>query len=114
MRQHELVALRTPHALRALDYSPPTESNSSNCRRHRAERSEAAAVDRAGAQRLNGGQVLGRPVALVLGKTVAGIEPVKLAHEAVARHLRQDARAGNRVTARIAFHQRCVRESAWI
>ena len=68
-------------------------------------------MDRAGAQRLNGGQVLGRAVAFVLGKTVAGIEPVKLAHEAVARHLRQDARAGNGVAARIAFHQRRVREA---
>src|SRR5205809_7117042 len=48
---------------------------------HGAERGEAAAVNRTGAARLDGGVMLGRAIAIVLGETVARIKLVEFLHD---------------------------------
>src|SRR4051812_40575214 len=52
---------------------------------------KTSTMNRTRALRVDGGEMLRRAVAFVIGKTVAGIHLVEFHHQAVARHFREHA-----------------------
>src|SRR5262249_36835689 len=73
------------------------------------ERDEALAVERTGAVRVQGGQMIGGAVALVAGEAVFGELLVDLHHDPVARDLGDDRRGRHGGAAGVAVHQVLLR-----
>src|SRR5690606_29023256 len=69
---------------------------------HLADGRERAAVDRTGPESLERVVMLAHRVALVLGEAVSGVAGVELAHDSVARGLRDDRRGRDREAQRVA------------
>ncbi len=76
--------------------------------RELAHRREAAAMQAARAESLQAAQVLRRGVAHVLREAIARVLRIELAHQRVARRLRQDRRRGNAAFDRIAGNDRAA------
>jgi hypothetical protein len=60
-----------------------------------AHRRKGPAMDRAGTQRREGGEVLGRPVPFMFGEAISGILAIQLDHEPVTGDLGDDTGGGD-------------------
>ena len=71
---------------------------------------ERSAVDRTGAVFLQGGEVIGAAISLVMGKAISGILRVVIDHQAIARYFGDDRRGGDRKRLTITAYDRLFGE----
>lgn len=76
--------------------APPTHRPSKQFGLFLSKRGKTASVDRAWPKAADGLEMLGRRIALMLAKSIAGMQTIVLVHQTVAGHFGQNARRGNR------------------
>src|SRR5256885_15176364 len=103
--------IRRPPRSTLFPYTTLFRSWLEQLRRDGLERREAATVNRARTVLLQGGEMPRGAVALMQGKSVSRKPTVVFEHQSVARDLGQNARGGDRKTARVAFDQRGLRKT---